>query len=471
MVGEKFFYSISSLTDSELVSCVRFAKHDFFNKRVAISKTISLFKKDKTTFLLLLENEQKIFKKIFGSKDKFSTKTLTEHFHYCLLLIEDFIVYTQTQRNKDGQLKILENFYNERGSKKEAETINAKRIKLTSNKNINFATYLKLYNLYIKKFDIMVTRFDNETFENIQIALDNLDKFYFLAKMHWSQELEALNSVSNFDYDKRCLEEIRNLVTNDEDLAKKTLFRIYLETYKLYNGNFSETAYFEFKELITSNLEQFDSSSKKHFLTDLYNYVSYLYSAESVKKWIEESFEILKLQIKHKTLIEKNQFPEVNFSQGIRVAISLGEYQWAENFIEEFSCFIDNGTLLQKSRAEVFYNLKQYEKASDLIQEMSLSTFADNFEMKTLYAKILFDQKAYDVLGGHLHSYDLYLRRYKDASEDLIDRNLRFVQYVGRLFRNKNNPKKIEKLHLDIQEDKLVFNKSWLISKTETIIN
>lgn len=465
MVGEKFFQSVSSLSSSELNACLRYSLNPSFNKRLEISSTIKLFKKSKEDFILLQKNEEKLHKKIFGNQEKYDKKTLVDHFHYCLNLVENFIVYSVVQNDKDEQLKILENFYSDRGCEREAEAINLKRIKLTRSKNISINSYLSLYDLYINKFRITVKRFENETFENVKIALDNLDKFYFLAKMHWSQELDVLNLVSKCDYDKRLLKEIREIVENDTDISKKLLFKIYIETNKLYNGDFSAEKYFQFKDLILKNLDKLEAKSKKQYVTDWSNYGSYMYSREPTMEWLQENFEILKIESDNDLLIVKNKVTDAKFSQGIRIALTLKEFDWADKFINKYKDYVNNENLVLKMQAEVHYNKGDYENSLELINRIPLKTFTDNYEIKTLYSKILFDKGEYDLLENHLNTFELYLRRYKDITEDLRDRNLNFVLYLGRLHRNLNNKKKLEKLFNDVTENKLLFNRSWLLSK------
>lgn len=470
MIGEKFYNSVSCLSASELNACIRYSMSELFNKRTEITKTIKFFKKNKEEFFLLLNDEENTFKKFLGRKVKFDRKLLTDHFHLCLNLLENFIVFTEIQKDKDAQLKLVENFYKERSYQSEAESINAKRIKIVSNEDISIDSYLTLYKLYINRFHILVKQFENETFENIEIALNNLDKFYFLAKMHWSQELEALNVVRKFDYDKRLMNEIKELILNDDELTKKLLFKIYLITNDLYNGKFTKEGYYEFKQVILKNLDRFEFKTKKQFLTDLSNYVSFMYGKSPVLEWLKESHEVLKMQIKSKTLVVENHLAEPSYALGIRVALNLEEYEWANKFIADYSQYITNEVLIQKMKAEVLYNLNKHDEALEIINEIPLKSFSDNYEMKTLYAKILFDKKQYDLLENHLKTYELYIRRYKESSDDIKDRNLRYVLYLGRLFRNINHSKRIEKLFKEVSEDNKVFYKNWLLARISLFI-
>ena len=467
MVGEKFYISLSSLTSSELNACIRYSTHELVNKRKAITATLKLYKLDSDVFFSLLEDEKKLFSNIFGTKARFNKKALVDHFHYCLLFFEKFAIQISIEENKEFQLKTLELFYRKRGLKKESSIINSKLIDLTNSKNISFKSYLNLYELYIDRFNILVENFSNDVFENIEKAVDGLDKFYFIAKLHWTQELEVLSKTKNFNYEKRLLNEIQNEIAKDKVLSNKLLFKIYNITFSLYNGKFSKEEYLVLKDLILDNLSKFEILTKKQFLTDLSNYIAFLYSTSSDLELLKESFEINKIQTENKFVIENNRISDSKFSTTIRIALTLKEFDWVEKYIEEFSHFVENENLVVRYKAELYYNLKKYEEALVLINTISLKTFVEHYEIKTLYAKILLDKKEYDLLENHLNTFELYLRRNKEGSSEIIDRNLRFVLYLKRLNNNITDKNKIQKLKIDVTEDLIVFNRHWLLAVLE----
>lgn len=465
MVGEKFYSNLLILTDSELKSCIRFSSNPFFNKRDEITTTLKLFKARKDDFKNLLLDEELIFKKIFGSKQTFSKKALIDHFYYCLLFFEQFVIQIEIQDSKEKQLKILQKFYSKRGAQKEADSINSKLIDLTNSKNISFNSYLTLYELHIDKFLNLVEHFSNDVFQNIEKAVDNLDKFYFIAKHHWTQELEVLSQTTNFEYKGRLMNEIQNEIITDEELSNKLLFKIYKITYALYNGDFSLESYFELKELVLSNLEKFESRTKKQVLMDLSNYIAYLYKTSSDLELLKESFVIQKIQAEHKTLLKNNILPEPNFASALRVAMYLKEFEWCEKFIDESKHYVENQNSVRKAQAELCYNTGKYDEALDLVNIIEMKKFTDQYELKNLYAKILFDQKKHDLLENHLKTYELFLRRNKEASDERIEMNLRFVLYLKRLNNNITNSKRIAKLKNDVELDLSFFNRHWLLGE------
>lgn len=467
MVGEKFHISLSALTNSELNACIRFSTNELFNKRKSITTTLKLFKLDADAFFSSLEDEKKLYSYIFGTKARFNKKALVDHFHYCLLFFEKFAIQISIEENKEFQLKTLELFYRKRGLKKESSIINTRLIDLTNSKNISFKSYLSLYELYIDRFDILVENFSSDVFENIEKAVDNLDKFYFIAKLHWTQELEALSKAKNFNYKKRLLKEIQNEISKDKVLSNKLLFKIYNITFSLYNGKFSKKDYLVLKDLILNNLSKFETLTKKQFLTDLSNYIAFLYSTSSDLELLKESFEINKIQTENKFIIENNRISDAKFSTAIRIALTLKEFDWIEKYIEEFSSYVENESLVNRYKAELCYNTEKYEEALELISIISLKTFVEHYEIKTLYSKILFDKKEYDLLENHLSTFELYLRRNKEGSAEIIDRNLRFVLYMKRLNNNLKDSKKMEKLKIDVTEDLIVFNRHWLLAALE----
>jgi len=470
VLGEKFYISLNSLDNKELNSFIRYSKSNFINKKNEITRTIELFKKNKKHFKNLLTNENILFNKIFPEIKTFDRILLKDLFHYSMILFEDFIVYYISKNDKEQRLNILADFYTRKNLQKEALAINTKLYKIILKAKLNYKNYYKIFKLDMNRFEILLNDFNYETFQYAEKALSYLDQYYFLEKIRITQELRTDEIMSNRKYKIILLDEIKKSIKEDNLINKKILFKIYSISSDLYEGILDKKTFFIYKRLVLSNIDKFDFFSKKMFLVNMGNYLSILFNKTADKDLLKEVFENYKNQLHHKTIVENGKIVDANFTQIVNVSLALKEYNWVNKFIEDYGKLLYNNDLVLLNKAMVLYVQKEYDKALDNLLLIDLKTPKISYEAKTLYAKILYLKKEFELLGNHLNTFELYLRRQKGISELIRENNLKFVLYLKRLLKNQVNKSSIKKLRKDLEEDKSVFNRAWLITYVDLLL-
>lgn len=471
MLGEKFIKCIELLNSSELNTCIRYSKDTILNHRKIITKTLELYKKNPQSFISLLKNEEKLFKKLFPQQKIFDKKPLNSHFHQMMIYMEEFIAIRKIQQDKNERQRILEGFYIENQAQKEALAVNTKRIKTAQQKNVSFESYLHLYQLYINRFYTKADKFENNIFDNVAKAVDYLDNFYFLAKLHWNQELQANALINNQEYSISFIDKIQTYIKDNPEFSEKTLFKIYAITSALYNSDFDEKRYTELKELILGNFSAFTTRTKRNLITDLSNYISYLYNKTGNPKLIPDIFEIYQTEIKHQLLPLRNSpFPEGKFAQIIRIGLSLKKIDWVENFIKKYKKYLENETLVAVCKAEVLFAQNQFEAMLKTLNTIEINSLKNQYEVRNLYVKCYYKLQEFDVLDNFLASYDVFLRRNEQLSKQLQEFNLLFVKFMKRIIRNRHNTKKLQQIKTELTETKSVFHRQWALDELDLLL-
>ena len=470
MLGEKFYISLSSLSTIELNSFIRYSKSNFLNKKKEITFTIELFKKNKEKFFTFLNKEQILFKKVFPNEKTFDRIRLKDLFHYSINLFEDFVVFYVSKTDDEQKLSILSKFYAKKNMQKEALAINTKLFKIVKKYKLNYKNYYKLFKLDMNRFEILLNDFNYETFQYAEKANELLDKYYFLEKLRITQELRSDSIMSSRKYKISFLNEIKNEIKVNEKINKKLLFKIYSITSDLYEGVFDKETYFILKKLVLKNIEKFDFFTRKMVFSDINNYLSILYNKIGDSSLFVEVFENYKNQIHYKTIIINNKIADTNFSQIINISLALKEFDWTNKFIDKYSKNIQNKDLVLLNRAQILYVQKDYDKALETLRDVEPKTPLVNYELKAIYAKILYLTNEIDLLDSHLNAFELYIRRQKNISELVKNSNLKFILFSKRLVNNKVNVANLLKLKKDIEKDKSVFNRIWLLSELDKII-
>lgn len=470
MLGEKFYISLSSLSTIELNSFIRYSKSNFLNKKKEITFTIELFKKNKEKFFTFLNKEQILFKKVFPNEKTFDRIRLKDLFHYSINLFEDFVVFYVSKTDDEQKLSILSKFYAKKNMQKEALAINTKLFKIVKKYKLNYKNYYKLFKLDMNRFEILLNDFNYETFQYAEKANELLDKYYFLEKLRITQELRSDSIMSSRKYKISFLNEIKNEIKVNEKINKKLLFKIYSITSDLYEGVFDKETYFILKKLVLKNIEKFDFFTRKMVFSDINNYLSILYNKIGDSSLFVEVFENYKNQIHYKTIIINNKIADADFSPIINISLALKEFDWTNKFIDKYSKNIQNKDLVLLNRAQILYVQKDYDKALETLRDVEPKTPLVNYELKAIYAKILYLTNEIDLLDSHLNAFELYIRRQKNISELVKNSNLKFILFSKRLVNNKVNVANLLKLKKDIEKDKSVFNRIWLLSELDKII-
>ena len=412
-----------------------------------------------------------MFSIIFPTIKTLDKNLLKTHFNYCGKLLEDFIVYYISQNNKEERLSILSKFYSEKNIPKQALKANTDLLTIVENNKLNYKNYDKLFKVNLDRFNILLNDFSYDTFKYAEKALHFLDKYYFLEKFNIRQELYTDTIMSNRTYEFKLLDEIKNEIDNDKSFHSKLLFEIYRISIELYERNVDKKSFFKFKKLIISNLDNFDFITKKSFLGDIGNYLSILYSKTADNSLLVEVFENYNRQIQHKTIITNKKIPDANFAQIVRIAMYLKEFEWANKFIKDYGIYLNNEDLILLSKAEISYSQLKFNETILLLNKVDLKTTKLNYELKSLYAKVLYDTNDIDLLNNHLKTFEIYLRRQKKLSKLIKESNLNFVLYLKRLVHNKLNKSYLIKLKKEIIENKTVFNRNRLLERLENINN
>lgn len=470
MIGEKFYNNISSLSSLELNKFIRYSKSDFLNKKSDLTSTLELYKKNAIHFKNLLESESLLFKKIFPNNKKPEKKILKNHFYSCEKLLEEFIVFHVSQNDIEYKLNILSDFYYKKNNSKAALSVNTKLLSVVEKNQLNYKSYYKLFKVNLDRFYILLNDFSYDTFQYAEKAIDYLDKYYFLEKFTIKKQLLTDSIMSDRQYDVRLIEEIKKEIQKDPEIAEKLLFKIYTISLASYEGNVNKESLQTLTDLIYTHIDEFDVESKKDFLEDINNYISILYSETADNSLLYSLFENYKRQIKANTYIINGNIPDANFSQIIRISLYLKEYDWIKVFLIEHASYLNNKDLVLISSAEIFYNQKDYNQTLEILNKVDLKTTKHNYELKSLYAKTLYDMKEFSLLENHLNTFETYLRRQKKLSVLIKENNLHFVLFLKRLVKNQVKESGLKKLKDDVENDKRVFNRNWILDKLNTLL-
>ena len=184
-----------------------------------------------------------------------------------------------------------------------------------------------------------------------------------------------------------------------------------------------------------------------------------------------ESFEWYKLGLKNDIIIRDEHISPTTFRNIVALAVKLGEYIWAEEFIADYSIFLDPSVResnINFSLARVEMNKKNYKK---VIQLLSFTDYKEVFQAllsRNLLMASYYELKEWESIESLFSSFKLYLDREKTLTKQRKEQYYKLIRYTRSLCKlNKGDKSKLLKLREEILQAEAVVNKPWLLEKIE----
>ncbi len=332
----------------------------------------------------------------------------------------------------------------------------------------------KSAHLYLNKYQIErafyelkdsdIKRTERSNVENIS---NNLDYFYVAEKLKYYCLVLMQRSIVEERYDIKLIKEITNSV-KAYGLHRVPAIAVYYQIYLLLEEQDNEARFYDLISILKKNNMEFSR-------TEAYNMYSYAINFcigrinQGQSKYVEECFNIFRELISTKILFREDRLRAWDFKNIVVLALRLGKYDWAENFINKYSeklpiAFRQNA--ITYNLAQVYFYQKKYEKVIELLREVEYEDLAYNLNSKTLLIATYYETDEIEPLYSLFESFRAYLNRHKDIPEKRKKLYANLIKYTRRLSRIIPGDKTaVEKLKKELQETKNVASLNWLKEK------
>ena len=126
------------------------------------------------------------------------------------------------------------------------------------------------------------------------------------------------------------------------------------------------------------------------------------------------AFKIYCSAIDNEVLLENNIITRYTFGNAVTSAIKIGDFDWAEKFIEKFQIFLEEkqrNSIVNFNLSRVYFEKGDYNHAQQLLTQFEYDDMLLNIIAKTMLLKIYFEQDEPDAFESLLESMRIYLQR------------------------------------------------------------
>ena len=227
---------------------------------------------------------------------------------------------------------------------------------------------------------------------------------------------------------------------------------------------------------LISSLEKFAAKLTREDLRECY-YIAQNYCAFKISQgkmeYYREVFEIFRSMINKGLLLENEQLSEGVYKNIITAGLGVGEYGWAEKFIEDYSIYLpsnirENARIFNLSY--LYFHQKKYQKVIELLRNVEYSDVVYALGSKQMLLRTYFESNEYLAMDSLIDSFRIYLRRNKLISKNLKQEYSNFLNFIKRLISlDPANQQSLSLLKTRVSETPYVNSKKWLLDKIEEL--
>ena len=230
-----------------------------------------------------------------------------------------------------------------------------------------------------------------------------------------------------------------------------------------------------FRHLL-KNLEKYADKLTKEDLRECY-YIAQNYCAFKVNQgktdYYQVFFSLFQSIINLGILLENGQLSEGVFKNMITISLRVGEFEWAENFIQEYSECLPSG-IRENARtfnlANLYSHQRKYDKVIELLRNVEYSDVVYSLGSKLILLRTYYELGEYLALDSLIDSFRIFLRRNKVMSKSLKREYNSFLNFVKKLTTlDTSNPAAIAAFQQRVMAVSSTTPKKWLLDKIEEL--
>ena len=467
MRKSNLIYYLRSFTKKELRAFGQYLKDRHAQKKIALN-TFNYLK----TFHPKYSSDQLIkeyaFKKIFGKTEVYNSRKLVDALSDLHLIVKEFMLMEELKTPSfEKDLLLLAVLKKRKLETKYLEKIEQSRKELEKNKKKDLWDHLKMMLLNHFSYFLPNNKIGLGQKE-VHQAMQQLDLFYFGAKLLYSSELYSRKSILKEKVEIVLLEPFIEYYEQKEQ--QLPLFhQIYLHVLSLIR--FQSPDSFQFlKKLLFHEQDSLREQEQKIILTYLLNYTVAIINQGQLES-LREGFDLHNLGIKRRLFLENDRISFTRFNNIVDTACKLGEFEWVEDFIGQWSSCLEvhvrKGTI-KIAYALIRFEQKQYDRVIEILKDEKLTVIDHVFRTKWLllcsYFEV-FGKSNKSIVLAYSRAFEAYLKRTPAVENTALALgSLNLIRFIRKLIHRSSSKKDLLE---EIHAVDFIFFKSWLIYKIE----
>ncbi len=313
----------------------------------------------------------------------------------------------------------------------------------------------------------------------LQQVLDNLDVFYYVAKLRYAAEMKARERIIDAKYELPMLQAVLGRTADTNLTDKHPLLDAYNKLIRLYLEGITEEGFRALKVLFETKLALLPKSDQQALLLHLINMGISL--GERNLEMNADMLALYKLTIEADALLVGGRITHVTFANIVACAALCKDFVWAKTFVQNYSLYLEDSkreATVALSNAFLHYSMGQLDLAQERLSQSVFTTPSFDVVGRGLLLKIAFERymnegKDYEFLTGHMLAFEKFVMA-KPFTPDKKEAQLNCIRFARKLALVKFEKLVVpaeekKKLRSKLDELQPVVSKKWLAEKIESL--
>jgi len=298
----------------------------------------------------------------------------------------------------------------------------------------------------------------------------NLDAFYTIEKLRIAIDQRTWQKMYKTDEEIDLGIPVESI--NKYKSSNNPSVQIYKLMYELYQDENSDDNYYSLKASAMSNIDNFPKDEQREIFDVLVSFCIKLVNKGEMK-FLHETLQLYDWGIQESILLEKGKLSPTTFRNYVVAGLRISEFDKVETFIKNNSELLGvdrKENALNFNLARVSFYRKNYEEVLNYLNKVNYDDIWYDVNSKVLLFATYYELDELDVLITSSESFRTFLRRESDVQNVRTNRYLTFTKYLIKIVNNKHRKDKILKMKGQLDKDKAVVNKQWLLEKIDELL-
>lgn len=316
--------------------------------------------------------------------------------------------------------------------------------------------------------------------ENLQIKVDELDRYYAIRKLKESCEMYNRKHIISSEYQVRLIEEVIQWVQRGEPQLQLPIVKVYYLILMTLRGENDEQYFEELIKALRDNWTSFPKAEARNMYRYAQNYCIRKIN-KGDRPYFGKLFHIYEELLITELILDEGQMDRTDYKNIATVAMRHGQQQWTASFLDRYKQMLPEkyrDMAYNMNMANYLYDISSYNAALDLLIHARFDDIFYDLSARHLLLKIYYDTNEFEAFTYQLESFRVFIKRTEKISTHNKNSNLNFLKVCRRLASLKQSAEYIQAKQFNDRMKKLrdvidkydpLANKPWLLQKAEQL--
>ncbi len=391
--------------------------------------------------------------------------------YFLLKALEEYLVFTDQASDRVRYQITLSRIYRQRKLEKSYKQAYRLASDNLNNQPLRNDYYL-LHKFFLEQeeYEYKMSITQNASV-NLQETADALEKWFLGERLKVSKDMFAHHRIyQTINYDHGLLDQVL-AYTKERNLLDEPAIAVNYYTYMAFTHPNEEVYFDRLENLIHHEMEHFHHSETRTLYLAALNYCTAKVNQGNVD-YCRRALKLYRSGMDKEILLENNIITRYTFGNAVAFAVKIGEFDWAEQFIERFQSFLEEkqrNSIVNFNLSRVYFEKGDYNQAQQLLTQFEYDDMLLNIIAKTMLLKIYFEQDELDAFESLLESMRIYLQRKEalDPTRKLSYKNM--LSLMKKLMHiNPYSKAQKEKLRELVVAANPIMERDWLLRQLNT---